>query len=59
MDTKKEGGSSGGAQSGGAGSVSTPQSGSAAAALQAGMGKGSYHFSIWTRESPGGGSFNA
>lgn len=38
MDTKKEGGSSGGAQSGGAGSVSTPQSGSAAAALQAGMG---------------------
>ena len=54
MDTKKEGGSNGGAQSGGAGSVSTPQSGSAAAALQAGMGNAPITSPFGPRESPGG-----
>lgn len=55
MDSgNKSGSSSGGSQSGGAGSVSTPQSGSAAAALQAGMGNAPITSPFGPRESPGG-----
>ena len=55
MDSgNKSGSSSGGSQSGGAGSVATPQSGSAAAALQAGMGNAPITSPFGPRESPGG-----
>lgn len=55
MDSgNKSGSSSGGGQSGGAGSVATPQSGSAAAALQAGMGNAPITSPFGPRESPGG-----
>ena len=55
MDSgNKSDSSSGGSQSGGAGSVATPQSGSAAAALQAGMGNAPITSPFGPRESPGG-----
>jgi uncharacterized metalloprotease HI_0409 len=55
MDSgNKSGSSSGGSQSGGAGSVATPQSGSAAAALQAGMSNAPITSPFGPRESPGG-----
>lgn len=55
MDSgNKSGSSSGGSQSGGAGSVATPQSGSAAAALQAGMGNAPITSPFGPRVSPGG-----
>lgn len=54
MDSGNKSGSSGGTQSGGGGSVSTPQTGSAAAALQAGMAGAPITSPFGPRESPGG-----